>query len=118
MAVACEKGRCHDFKLLENSKTYFHPNTQALLDSGYQGQQKRQKNTKLPHKKKKKQKLSKQQKAENKALSQKRILAENIIRKFKILRILKHDSRNRRKRFSLRVNLIAAIHNIEIQMRS
>ena len=44
--------------------------------------------------KKKKQKLSKQQKAENKALSQKPILAENIIRKLKIFRILKHDCRN------------------------
>ncbi|MDM8565218.1 IS5/IS1182 family transposase, partial [Candidatus Halobeggiatoa sp. HSG11] len=33
-------------------------------------------------------------------------------------RILKERYRNRRKRFSLRFNLIAAIHNLELQFTS
>ncbi len=72
----------------------------------------------LQYKKKKNQKLSKQQETENRALAKVRILAENVIRRLKIFRILKHDYRNRRRRFSLRVNLISAIHNLELEKKS
>ena len=88
--------------------------TELLMDSGYQGEQKYHKKTKLPHKKKKKQSLSPKQKQENRQLARRRILAEHIIRSLKIFRILKHDYRNRRKRFFLRCNLIAAICNLQI----
>jgi len=46
-------------------------------------------------------------------LSRKRILIENIIRRLMIFRILSERYRNRRKRFGLRFNLIAAICNME-----
>jgi transposase len=59
--------------------------------------------------------LSKEQKASNRAISKERILIENIIRKLKIFRILSERYRNRRKRFGLRFNLIAAIYNMELK---
>ena len=88
------------------------------MDSGYQGQQKRQKNTQIPHKKPKNKKLTPQQKAENKALAKKRIIVENVIGKLKNFRIFKAKYRNRRRRFGLRMNLIAGIHNREIKISS
>jgi hypothetical protein len=42
-------------------------------------------------------------------------LIENIIRKLKIFRILSDRYRNRRKRFGVRFNLIAAIYNLELK---
>jgi len=86
----------------------------ALADSGYQGLTELHSNSRTPAKKTKLHPLSKEQKASNRALSQERILIENIIRKLKIFRILSERYRNRRKRFGLRFNLIAAIYNMEL----
>jgi transposase len=72
-------------------------------------------NSQTPVKKSKLHSLSQEQKASNRKLSQKRILIENIIRKLKIFRILSERYRNRRKRFGLRFNLIAAICNMELK---
>jgi transposase len=68
-----------------------------------------------PAKKSKLHPLSQEQKASNRVLSRKRILIENIIRRLKIFRILSERYRNRRKRFGLRFNLIAAICNMELK---
>ena len=86
----------------------------ALADAGYQGLTALHPNSRTPAKKSKLHPLSKEQKASNRALSQERILIENIIRKLKIFRILSERYRNRRKRFGLRFNLIAAIYNLEL----
>ncbi|MBL7928912.1 MAG: IS5/IS1182 family transposase, partial [Bacteroidia bacterium] len=40
---------------------------------------------------------------------------EHIIRNLKIFRILSERYRNRRNRFELRINLISAIYNYELQ---
>jgi transposase len=72
-------------------------------------------NSQTPAKKSKLHPLSQEQKASNRALSRKRILIENIIRRLKIFRILSERYRNRRKRFGLRFNLIAAICNMELK---
>jgi transposase len=72
-------------------------------------------NSQTPVKKSKLHPLSQEQKASNRKLSQKRILIENIIRRLKIFRILSERYRNRRKRFGLRFNLIAAICNMELK---
>lgn len=72
-------------------------------------------NSRTPVKKTKLHPLSQEQKARNRALSKERILIENIIRKLKIFRILSERYRNRRKRFGLRFNLIAAIYNLELK---
>jgi hypothetical protein len=87
----------------------------ALADSGYQGLVALHSNSRTPTKKTKLHPLSKKQKASNRAISKERILIEHIIRKLKIFRILSDRYRNRRKRFGLRFNLIAAIYNMELK---
>jgi hypothetical protein len=71
-------------------------------------------NSQTPAKKSKLHHLSAEQQVANRKLSRKRILIENIIRKLKIFRILSERYRNRRKRFGLHFNLIAAIYNLEL----
>jgi transposase len=99
----------------KNSCSIISPSTCVLADSGYQGLAQLHPNSQTPAKKSKLHPLSKEQKASNRLLSQKRILIENIIRKLKIFRILSERYRNRRKRFGLRFNLIAAICNLELK---
>ena len=55
--------------------------------------------------------LTEEQKAANRQLSRERFVIEPIIRRLKIFRILAERYRNRRKRFGLRFNLIAALYN-------
>ncbi|WP_036394914.1 transposase family protein, partial [Microcystis aeruginosa] len=50
----------------------------------------------------------------NKALAKERIIIEHINRKLKTFKILSCKYRNRRRRYSLRVNLLAAIYNCEL----
>jgi len=107
-------GREHDFQLLKDSVSPMVASIQALADAGYQGLGKWHLNSQTPIKKTKLHPLTAEQKANNRALSQKRILIENIIRKLKIFRILSERYRNRRKRFGLRFNLIAAVYNLEL----
>jgi len=59
-------------------------------------------------------KLKEKLKKENKKLSSIRIIVENVIASLKRFKILKERYRNRRKRFGLRFNLIAGIHNFEL----
>jgi len=59
--------------------------------------------------------LSKEQKAHNRSLAKERILAEHVIRKLKVFRILKETYRHRRRRFGLRLNLIAALYKHDLQ---
>ena len=88
--------------------------TECLADSGYLGMKRLHSHSQTPHKKSKLHPLSPEQKAQNQQLSAKRIVAEHIIRSLKIFRILSERYRNRRKRFGLRFNLIAAIYNYEL----
>jgi transposase len=108
-------GSQHDFRLFKNSCSTISPSTCVLADSGYQGLAQLHPNSQTPAKKSKLRPLSKEQKAANRVLSRKRILIENIIRRLKIFRILSERYRNRRKRFRLRFNLIAAICNMELK---
>ncbi len=90
----------------------------CLGDKGYQGIKKIHKLSQTPHKKSRNKELSKKQKQENRNLASIRIVVEHVYRSLKILRILSERSRNRRKRFSLRFNLIAAIYNYELCLSS
>ena len=102
----------HDFKLFVKSHLAPGPQTECLADSGYLGLKKRHKNSRLPAKKSKLHPLTGQQKADNRQLSRERFVVEHIIRSVKIFRILAERYRNRRKRFGLRFNLIAALYNL------
>lgn len=52
-------GKKHDFRLFKESKTYIHPQTKLLVDTGYLGILKRHQNTEIPKKKTKKNPLTK-----------------------------------------------------------
>ena len=58
--------------------------------------------------------LTKEDRKQNQRISSARITIENIIREVKIFRIIAEKYRNRRKRFALRFNLIAAIYNLNL----
>lgn len=112
------KEREHDFKLFKASGIHFHPNTESLQDKGYQGIQKLHVFCRLPHKKPKGGNLTPEQKAFNRQLARERIGVEHINRRLKIFRILSERYRNRRRRFGLRCNLIAALYNYELAQTS
>jgi transposase len=114
LATDFSYGSQHDFQLFKQSRYAVAQQTCILADAGYQGLANLHLNSQTPVKKSKLHPLSQAQKNSNHRLSRKRILIENIIRKLKIFRILSERYRNRRKRFGLRFNLIAAIYNLEL----
>lgn len=114
LATDFSNGSQHDFELFKQSRNDVARQTCILADAGYQGLSNIHPNSQTPAKNSKLHPLSQEQKASNRALSRRRILIENIIRKLKIFRILSERYRNRRKRFGLRFNLIAAIYNFEL----
>jgi hypothetical protein len=107
------KGRRHDFKLFQASGVHFHPETESLQDKGYQGLQKLHARSRLPKKKPRGGQLTPQDKADNRKLARDRVVVEQVNRCLKIFRILSERYRNRRRRFGLRCNLIAALYNYE-----
>ena len=65
-------------------------------------------------KRSKKNPLTHEDKKNNRQLSRERVLNENVIGSLKRFKIIADRYRNRRKRFSLRFNLIAGIYNLEL----
>jgi len=107
-------GKRHDFRLFKESRVRFLTDTKVLTDAGYQGIKKIHANSDLPKKKTKKHPLTSEDKKENKKLSSQRVLNENVIGMLKRFKIIADKYRNRRKRFGLRLNLIAGIYNYEL----
>lgn len=87
------------------------------MDTGYQGIAKFHTNVEIPKKRSKKNPLTNKDKEENKTKSSNRVVVENIIRDLKIFRIVAEKYRNRRKKFGLRFNLIAAIYNLNLNFK-
>ncbi len=117
IATAFAKGRMHDFQLFKTSRIGILADTECLADSGYQGLTKLHANSQTPKKKSKHHPLTPDQKAANRELASRRTLAEHVIGRLKVFRILSERYRNRRKRFGLRFNLISAIYNFELELR-
>lgn len=109
--VRSGKFRLPGKKALQASDTVFEV---ILADAGYQGLADLHENCQTPFKKSKYHALTKREKQKNRALARKRIVIEHIFRNLKIFRILSEKYRNRRKRFPLRFNLIAAIYNLQL----
>ncbi len=86
-----------------------------MTDSGYQGIQKIHNNSELPKKRSKKNPLTKEDKKNNQRISSERVTNENVIGTLKRFKIIADRYRNRRKRFSLRFNLIAGLYNWELK---
>jgi hypothetical protein len=116
LCTAFAHGKMHDWKLLLQSGVRFPKGLWALADSGYQGLQNICGNALIPFKGSKHNPLTQAQKAYNRMLSSYRVVVENVIRFLKRFRILADRYRNRRKRFALRFNLIAAIYNQELTL--
>jgi IS5 family transposase len=114
LCTAGSSGKKHDFKLLLESGVRFPKGVFALGDSGYQGLQNISGSALIPHKGSKHNPLTEAQKDYNHSLSSERIFVENVIGWLKRFRILAEKYRNRRRRFGLRFNLIAAIYNLEL----
>ena len=115
VCTAFAAGKDHDFKLFKKSNVRVKKETKLDTDAGYQGIEKEHANSQTPHKSSKNKKLTKKQKKENRDLSSCRVTNEHVIGMIKRFRIIKDVYRNRRKRFGLRFNLIAAICNLECQ---
>lgn len=114
VATAFSYGSKHDFQLFKDDHLNIAEQIRILADAGYQGLAEFHKNCQTPHKKSKYHPLTKKEKQRNRVLARKRILIEHVFRKLKVFRILCEKYRNRRKRFALRFNLIAAIYNLEL----
>jgi hypothetical protein len=109
--VVIKKEKKHDFRVFKESKIKVKQEIEIIAVQGYQGINRYHYNSRTPYKKPKKDKLTKEQKQENRSHARIIIKVEQVIRFLKIFRILSSRYRNRRKRFGLRVNLIAGIYN-------
>jgi fumarylacetoacetate (FAA) hydrolase family protein len=114
LAVEVRNGKVHDFRIFKESGVHILAENHVIVDSGYQGSQKIHANTQLPKKRKKKQKLSKEDKQANKKLASDRVMNEHVNGLLKRFKIFAEKYRNRRKRFGLRINLLAGIYNLEL----
>ena len=110
------KGRRHDFQVYKASGVHIHSDTESLQDSGYQGIGAYHSNSYVPIKKPKDGELTQREREYNRALSRERIGIEHVNRRLKIFKILAGRYRNRRRRYNLRCNLIAAIYNYELSL--
>ena len=113
LATAFSEGKTADFALFKQSRTALEPSLTCVGDSGYQGLGQYHANSQTPKKKSKHHPLTDADKASNREISRQRIGCEHLIGRLKVFRILSERYRNRRKRFGLRFNLIAAIINLE-----
>jgi hypothetical protein len=114
ICTSFSNGKRHDFRLFKESGVRIHPKIKTLTDTGYQGMGKIHAHCALPQKKRKNNPLTKEDKRKNRELSSQRVLNENVIGMIKRFKIVSDRYRNRRKRFGLRFNLIAAIYNREL----
>lgn len=117
ICTAEDYGKTHDFALYKNTiGSRVLDSIKAQADSGYQGISEFHRNSETPKKKPKGRELTKDEKSENRRISRERILIENINAKIKVFKIMKYPYRNRRKRHSLRLNLICGIINFEAKI--
>jgi hypothetical protein len=116
ICTAFGNGKKHDFRLFKESKVRWTEKTCGVTDSGYTGIKKLQKSSRLPKKSSKKKPLTREEKKQNTEISSERVVNENVIGSLKRFKIMSDRYRNRRKRFGLRFNLIAGIHNFELKI--
>ena len=114
ICTAFTNGKRHDFRLFKESSIRINPDIRVIRDMGYQGIQKLHIQSELLKKKTKKTPLTREDRIKNQELARKRVANENLIGMIKRFQIISDNYRNRRKRFGLRFNLIAAIYNMEL----
>ena len=115
ICTSYKNGKCHDYRLFKESGIKIQSEVKIAVDTGYQGLQKVHLQTLLPKKQRKKNPLSIEDKKNNTALAKERVVVENVIGMLKRFKIIADRYRNRRKRFSLRFNLLAGLYNYELE---
>lgn len=106
-------GRRHDFRLFKESKLKIDSRIKLVVDTGYVGVAKFHANSVIPVKRSKKKPLTLVDRVFNHRVSSERVLVEHVIGFIKRFKIVADKYRNRRKRFSLRFNLICGICNYD-----
>ena len=117
MCVVSGKGVTHDLTLMRESGVAIHPETALIGDAGYQGVWRDHGHSLTPHKATKHHALTNEERRENRALARFRQPIEHVIRRLKIFRVLKEVYRHRRRRFALRLTLIAGLVNHTQQIK-
>jgi len=103
----------HDYKLFKRFGVRVRSETMLEVDTGFLGIAEFHVNSVLPKKQSKKHPLSKEEKLRNRVISSDRVVVEHVIGFIKRFKIVADRYRNRRKRFSLRFNLICGICNYD-----
>jgi hypothetical protein len=114
ICTAVANGKTHDFALFKASGVHALKRIKLKTDTGYLGIQKIHANSELPIKRSKYHKLAKEEKRYNRLVSSQRVANEHAIGFLKRFKILSLPYRNRRKRFGLRLNLLAGICNYDL----
>ena len=104
-------GSIHDFEL-HKKEPPVPRDARVYVDSGYQGLDKRHRDTELPYKRKKK-KLEKEERDYNRTLSSFRVKVENILAQIKLFKIIGERYRNKRRGYGVKMNIIAGIVNMK-----
>jgi hypothetical protein len=104
-------GSVHDFEL-HKQEPPVPRDARVYVDSGYQGLDKRHKETELPYKRKKG-KLEKEEKIYNRTLSSFRVMVENTLAQIKVFKIIGERYRNKRRGYGIKMNIIAGIVNMK-----
>ena len=112
MCVASSFGSRHDLTLFRASGVRLPLETALIGDAGYQGLYKDHPHAITPHKATTTAPLTDEQRHDNRVLAYTRQCVEHVIRRLKIFRVLKEVYRHRRRRFTLRLHLIAALCNL------
>ncbi|WP_263852763.1 transposase family protein [Streptococcus pneumoniae] len=102
------------YEVVQNESQKYRTTGKILADSGYQGLMKIYPQAQTPRKSSKLKPLTVKDKAYNHALSKERSKVESILAKVKTFKMFSTTYRNHRKRFGLRMNLIAGIINHEL----
>lgn len=105
-------GSVHDFRL-HKEEPPIPKDSRAFVDSGYQGLDKLHAQTELPYKATKTKPLDKEEKEYNRALSRLRVVVEHVIGDMKVFKILCERYRNKRKRYGVKLKIIAGIVNLK-----
>lgn len=108
------KGRRHDFQLFKASGIHIHQDTESLQDSGDQGIDQYHAHSYVPRKKSQYGELTQLEKDYNRQLSHERIGVEHVNGRLKVFKTFFQRYRNCCRRYGLRCNLIAALHNYEL----
>lgn len=109
--MAVGKGRRHDFQLFKRERPLLHAQAELVADKGYQGVQHLHPHSLTPYRRPPRGQLPPAQRAANRRLARRRVVVEQVIRCLKVFRVLAGPYRHRRKRFGLRLRLLAGLHN-------